>query len=216
MVRGPLYGMIHTDHLATPHKMTDGTGTVVWSAYYKPFGAATVTVSTITNNLRFPGQYYDVETGNYYNYYRDYSSAIGRYLEVDPVGIEHGYNNLYAYARNNALNWIDPEGLEPRSTLGGDDPGFEDPEAMIRDLEKQLKDECLSQKEKEKIRRRIKELRRRASGRQQHHYSPVDLAILWYTWQVNIMDQLTPPSCNCKKPTPTVAPPPPYVWGVTP
>jgi RHS protein len=50
-------GMIHPDHLATQQKMTDGTGTVVfWSADYKPFGKATVTVSTITNNLGCPGQ----------------------------------------------------------------------------------------------------------------------------------------------------------------
>jgi RHS repeat-associated protein len=75
----------HTDHLATPHKMTDSSGAVVWSAYYKPFGAATVTVSTITNNLRFPGQYYDFETGLSYNYFRDYNPVIGRYVEADPL-----------------------------------------------------------------------------------------------------------------------------------
>jgi hypothetical protein len=75
---------------------------------------------------------------------------------------------------NNPVNWTDPEGLEPRSTLGGDDPGFENPEEMIKELEKRLKDECLSQKEKEKIRRRIQELRRRKSNRQQHHYENTD------------------------------------------
>ncbi len=55
--------MIHNDHLGTPQKMTDASGTVVWAADYKPLGEATITVSTITNNLRFPGQYYDVEAG---------------------------------------------------------------------------------------------------------------------------------------------------------
>jgi RHS protein len=54
--------MIHNDHLATPQKMTDASGAVVWAADYKPFGEATITVSTITNNLRFPGQYYDAES----------------------------------------------------------------------------------------------------------------------------------------------------------
>ena len=72
----------HNDHLATPQRMTDSTGTVAWAADYKPFGEATATVSTITNNLRFPGQYYDAETGLNYNYYRDYSPAIGRYVEA--------------------------------------------------------------------------------------------------------------------------------------
>jgi uncharacterized protein RhaS with RHS repeats len=60
---GSQCGMIHNDHLATPQKMTDSSGTVVWSADYKPFGEATITVSTITNNLRFPGQYYRCRDG---------------------------------------------------------------------------------------------------------------------------------------------------------
>jgi RHS repeat-associated protein len=102
--------MIHTDHLATPHKMTDGSGTVVWSAYYKPFGAATVTVSTITNNLRFPGQYFDVETGLNYNYFRDYNPVIGRYIQADPIGLNGGINK-YLYIFNNPLRYQDPSGL---------------------------------------------------------------------------------------------------------
>ena len=100
----------HTDNLSTPQKMTNSTGAVVWSADYKPFGEATVTVSTITNNLRFPGQYYDVETGNHYNYFRDYNPVIGRYVEADPIGIEEGSNHLYVYANDNPIMLIDPEG----------------------------------------------------------------------------------------------------------
>jgi RHS repeat-associated protein len=86
----------HNDHLGTPQKLTDSTGTVVWSADYKPFGEATVdqTVSTITNNLRFPGQYYDAETGLHYNYFRDYDPAIGKYKQADPIGLAGG-SNLY-------------------------------------------------------------------------------------------------------------------------
>jgi len=78
--------MIHNDHLATPQKMTDGTGTVVWSADYKPFGEATVTTTTITNNLRFPGHYFDAETGVHYNYYRDYVECLssGHVLDKHP------------------------------------------------------------------------------------------------------------------------------------
>jgi RHS repeat-associated protein len=104
--------MIHNDHLAAPQKMTDASGTVVWSADYKPFGEATVTISTITNNLRFPGQYYDAETGTHYNYYRDYNPAIGRYVETDPIGIKGGMNHPYSYTANNPLTAIDPLGLE--------------------------------------------------------------------------------------------------------
>jgi RHS repeat-associated protein len=75
----------HPDHLGTPQKMTDSTGTVAWSADYNPFGTATITVSTITNNLRFPGQYYDAETGLNQNWWRDYNAVIGKYTEFDPL-----------------------------------------------------------------------------------------------------------------------------------
>ena len=103
--------MIHNDHLGTPQKMTDASGTVVWSADYKPFGEATITVSTITNNLRFPGQYYDAETGIHYNYKRDYNPMIGRYFESDPIGLEGGMNT-YVYVANNPLSNDDPYGLD--------------------------------------------------------------------------------------------------------
>ncbi|WP_035217156.1 RHS domain-containing protein, partial [Desulfobulbus elongatus] len=53
----------HTDHLGTPRKMTDSTGAVVWAADYQPFGRADLLVNTVENNLRFPGQYFDAETG---------------------------------------------------------------------------------------------------------------------------------------------------------
>src|SRR3972149_6154976 len=99
---GPRDAMIHNDHLATPQKMTDSSGTVVWSADYKPFGEATITVSTITNNLRFPGQYFDQETGLHYNYFRDYNPVIGRYIEADPIG-QRGDIYPFIYTANNPI-----------------------------------------------------------------------------------------------------------------
>jgi RHS repeat-associated protein len=101
----------HNDHLGTPQKMTDASGTVVWAADYKPFGEATITVSTITNNLRFPGQYFDAETSLDYNYYRDYNPVIGRYIEADPIGLDGGIN-LFAYVQNSPIIKTDPQGLD--------------------------------------------------------------------------------------------------------
>ena len=66
--------------------------------------------NTLTNNLRFPGQYHDDETGLHYNWHRYYDPDIGRYLRVDPIGLDGGMN-LYAYAGNNPVNWVDPFGL---------------------------------------------------------------------------------------------------------
>ncbi len=120
--------IIHPDHLGTPQKMTDSSGTVVWAADYKPFGEATITVSTITNNLRFPGQYYDAETGLHYNYYRNHNPAIGRYIEADPLALAGGINP-FIYVTNSPLNFADPQGLYPEP------PNFNiDIPAVLRDL----------------------------------------------------------------------------------
>ena len=61
-------------------------------------------------NLRFPGQYFDVETGLHYNYFRDYDPATGRYVQSDPIGLRGGLNS-YAYALQNPVNILDYQGL---------------------------------------------------------------------------------------------------------
>ncbi len=82
----------------------------MWTAYYMPFGEAVITTETVKNNFRFPGQYYDQETGLHYNYHRYYDPAVGRYISADPIGIKGGIN-LFAYVENNPVNSIDPMGL---------------------------------------------------------------------------------------------------------
>lgn len=93
--------------------MTDASGTVLWAADYKPFGEVNLTTNDITNNLRFPGQYYDEETGLHQNWNRDYSPAVGNYIEADPVGINRGKNHLYVYVKNSPIMKSDPTGLNP-------------------------------------------------------------------------------------------------------
>lgn len=100
----------HSDHLGTPQGVIDGTGQVVWKANYEPFGKTTIT-GTITNNLRFPGQYHDEETGLHQNWFRNYDWWTGRYIEADPIGIKKGKNHLYVYVANNTLRYADPMGL---------------------------------------------------------------------------------------------------------
>ena len=71
---------------------------------------------SVTNNLRFPGQYYDAETGLHQNYFRDYKADIGRYVESDPIGLKGGIN-LFTYVKNNSVNLDDPLGLLPFNIL---------------------------------------------------------------------------------------------------
>ena len=110
------------DHLNTPMQATDKSGNVVWAASYDPFGkvqvttpAATVGRPTIVSNLRLPGQYEDTEIGLYYNYFRNYDPLIGKYLQIDPIGLQGGINN-FAYAEGNPIGRSDPLGLfDPNS-----------------------------------------------------------------------------------------------------
>jgi RHS repeat-associated protein len=71
---------------------------------------APTTTGTTTNNLRFPGQYEDVETGTYYNYMRTYLPMVGRYGESDPIGLGGGMN-LFAYSHVKPITRFDAFGL---------------------------------------------------------------------------------------------------------
>ncbi len=115
---------VHTDHLNTPRRITSpSTNAIVWRWDSEPFGTAAANQNpsgsgaTFVYNLRFPGQYYDAETGLSYNYFRDYDPATGRYVESDPIGI-YGGINTYAYVDGYPLGLADPTGLAPPVNLG--------------------------------------------------------------------------------------------------
>ena len=106
------------DHLGTPQIMTDASGTVVWEGIYKPFGEAGVNPnSSVVNNFRMPGQFFDQETGLHYNYFRDYHPGIGKYIEPDPIGLRGGIN-MYVYCMNDPVNLVDLLGLFSWQTFG--------------------------------------------------------------------------------------------------
>jgi RHS repeat-associated protein len=101
----------HTDHLGTPIALTSGSSTFVWKAEYLPFGGtSSVSGPSGFNNLRFPGQYFDEETGLHQNGWRYYSEGLGRYLAADPIQSASG-QDIYAYALSNPIAYTDPLGL---------------------------------------------------------------------------------------------------------
>ncbi len=114
VTNGNLY-FLHPDHLNTPQKATDAAQNVAWDAVLRPFGQTEQQTFPSLSNLRFPGQYFDVEDGLHQNWFRDYDPSTGRYIESDPIGLRGGINP-YQYAGDNAIRLFDQMGL---ATSGG-------------------------------------------------------------------------------------------------
>jgi RHS repeat-associated protein len=113
------YQYVETDHLGTPRAVVHPSKNSIawrWDLNTKAFGEHLPNGNpdgdslTYELNLRFPGQYYDAESGLYYNYFRDYDPAIGRYIESDPVGMLGGIST-FGYARQNPFQHVDEQGL---------------------------------------------------------------------------------------------------------
>ena len=119
---------LHGDHLGTPRVATNAANQVVWRHLPtgEPFGAAAPEEDPDGNgqatviHLRFPGQYFDRETGLSYNYFRDYDPRTGRYVQSDPVGLDGGINT-YSYVGGNPVSYVDPTGEQATLSwcLGG-------------------------------------------------------------------------------------------------
>ena len=111
---------LHADHLATPRLGTNSAGTITWRWESEAFGNTSPdedpdgdTINT-TVNLRFLGQYFDIESELHYNYFRNYDPLTGRYTQSDPIGLFGGVNT-YLYALANPAQYVDPYGLNSQS-----------------------------------------------------------------------------------------------------
>ncbi|MBW8311158.1 MAG: hypothetical protein K0M64_03895 [Rhizobium sp.] len=108
-----------TDHLGTPRAVVHpGSNALLWRwdltasafgdhpAQLDPDGDG----ATYGFNLRYPGQYFDAESGMHYNYFRDYDPSAGRYVKSDPIGLADG-PSTYAYVSGKPFNAMDSLGL---------------------------------------------------------------------------------------------------------
>ncbi|MFH8578872.1 putative T7SS-secreted protein [Streptomyces zaomyceticus] len=103
---------IVTDLVGTPTELIDESGELAWRTRATVWGTTTWTRdATAYTPLRFPGQYFDTESGLHYNYSRYYDPESGRYLSQDPLGLTPAPNPV-TYVQN-PHRWSDPLGLSP-------------------------------------------------------------------------------------------------------
>ena len=87
----------------------DGNADTVQTYEYSVYGQVAAEDPNHPNPYMFTGRRFDVEIGLYYYRARYYDPFTGRFLQTDPVGYGDGMN-MYAYCKNNSLNWVDPSG----------------------------------------------------------------------------------------------------------
>ena len=104
------YEYQHANALGSNIMLTDDTSAATARYEYDVFGAVRSETGTSDNPRKFTGKEYESDVKLYYYGARYYDPYIGRFTQRDPVG--DGVN-WYAYANNNPLAFIDPNGLEP-------------------------------------------------------------------------------------------------------
>jgi len=104
----------HTDGLGSVIAATDESGNLLWRERYRPFGnRLEKAVTTDEHALYYTGKPHDDATGLTYFGARHYDPVGGRFMGIDPVGVDpanmHSFNR-YAYANNNPYKYVDPDG----------------------------------------------------------------------------------------------------------
>lgn len=99
--------VIHS-HPSRASEFLDQRGMPVWSSTTDDWGSPTPS-SQHAMRLGGPGQYWDSDLRLYYNRFRYYNPAAGRFISPDPIGYVGGFNEYWSGP--NPINWIDPLGL---------------------------------------------------------------------------------------------------------
>jgi RHS repeat-associated protein len=65
-----------------------------WQAVWKPWGEVQSIMGTLTQNLRYPGQFVQIETSLHHNWHRHDDPATGRCTQPDPPSLKVGRMSL--------------------------------------------------------------------------------------------------------------------------
>jgi RHS repeat-associated protein len=92
--------------------LSNSSGALANTYTYDSFGNLVASSGSLVNNFRYTGREFDTETGLYYYRARYYDPQAGRFVIEDPVRFKGGMN-LYAYVKNDGVNWRDANGESP-------------------------------------------------------------------------------------------------------
>jgi len=112
LVKGGQTYRILSDHLGSPRLVVNtADGTVLQRMDYDAWGNVTYDSNPGFQPFGYAGGLYDRDTGLVRFGARDYDPETGRWTAKDPILFGGGDANVYAYARNNPTNLVDPFGL---------------------------------------------------------------------------------------------------------
>ena len=107
-----------TDHLGSTRSLVDEEGTVTAAYDYWPYGDILASGGSEETHFRFTGHERDAESNLDYMIARAYAYDVGRFLRPDPMQDEYPGISPYAYANNNPLKFVDPDGRTPVFVVG--------------------------------------------------------------------------------------------------
>ena len=99
------------DHLGSTRSLVDDEGAVTAAYDYWPYGKVLASSGSGSTHFRFTGHERDAESGLDYMLTRNYAYDVGRFLRPDPMQDEYPGLSPYAYANNNPLKYVDPDGM---------------------------------------------------------------------------------------------------------
>jgi RHS repeat-associated protein len=125
IVRAARTDFVHTDYAGSTSFFTDAAGTKIAAIAYRPFGNVARSNGAVDDRT-YGSHPFDAESGLFYMKRRYYAPEIGRFLTPDPLALYQPQKfasnpkalHPYAYAGNDPLNHIDPDGLSFWSVLG--------------------------------------------------------------------------------------------------